>query len=88
MLRMWASGGSVLPAHHRRKWVSSGCAPTAEALAARALYCSLMLAIHLDDGQGDLQNKFFDLLKGMKIGVELNPIKLPAWQGYGPDAGE
>lgn len=28
MLRMWASGGSVLPAHHRRKWVSSGCAPT------------------------------------------------------------
>jgi hypothetical protein len=60
----------------------------AEALAARALYCSLMLAIHLDDGQGDLQNKFFDLLKGMKIGVELNPIKLPAWQGYGPDAGE
>jgi len=25
---MWASGGSVLPAHHRRKWVSSGCAPT------------------------------------------------------------
>lgn len=60
----------------------------AEALAARALYCSLMLAIHLDDGQGDLQKKFFDLLKGMKIGVELNPIRLPAWHGYGPDVDE
>jgi len=29
MLRMWASGGSVLLAHYRQKWVSSGCAPTA-----------------------------------------------------------
>jgi len=55
----------------------------AEVLAARALYCSLLLAIHLDDGKGNLQKKFFDLLKGMKIGVELNPIRLPAWQGYG-----
>ncbi len=60
----------------------------AEALAARALYCSLMLAVHLDNGQGDLQKKFFDLLKGMKIGVELNPIRLPAWHGYGPDVDE
>ena len=30
MLRMWASGGSVLLAHYRQKWVSSGCAPTDE----------------------------------------------------------
>lgn len=60
----------------------------AEALAARALYCSLLLAIHLDDGQGNLQKKFFDLLKGMKIGVELNPISLPTWQGYGLDPEE
>ena len=30
MLRMWASGGSILPAHKPHKWVSSGCASTAE----------------------------------------------------------
>ncbi len=56
MLRMWASGGSVLLAHYRQKWVSSGCAPTVCQMdVLQAAPNSNHLALHDRRAECDLQ---------------------------------
>lgn len=64
--------------------IDSALLRKAEALAVRAVYCSLALATSLRDGTGALEQRFFDELLGIKIGISPNPVKLPAWRGYGP----
>lgn len=51
----------------------------AKLIAARAIYCSLFLCKHLKTGSGKLEDKFFDHLRDLKLGIVKPIIPRAIW---------
>jgi hypothetical protein len=51
----------------------------ARALAARAIYASLFLCHQLENGQGKLENRFFDHLRDQKLGLVKTTVPRELW---------
>ncbi|QWF18149.1 HEPN domain-containing protein [Lysobacter capsici] len=69
--------------HNGVSHVDTRLTDKSEALAARAIYCSLLLAHKVKDGTATHEDRFFERLRNMKIGIESNPVRSPLWRGYG-----